>query len=73
VKVGVGELDQDKLSPLLKLKYNDPIAGVVADLGRPEEIGHIFTGFPNTSTSSCRTTVLLFHDLGSLANGKQSA
>jgi type I restriction enzyme R subunit len=45
VKVGVGELDQDKLSPLLKLKYNNAIADAVADLGRPEEIGKIFAGF----------------------------
>src|ERR1700680_587540 len=45
IKVGVGELDQDKLSPLLKLKYNNAIADAVADLGRPEEIGQIFSGF----------------------------
>jgi type I restriction enzyme R subunit len=38
-------LDQDKLSPLLKLKYNNAIADAVADLGRPEEIGNIFSGF----------------------------
>jgi type I restriction enzyme, R subunit len=45
VKVGVEELAQDKLSPLLKLKYNDAIADAVADLGKPEEIGKVFTGF----------------------------
>jgi type I restriction enzyme R subunit len=45
VKVGVQELDQEKLSPLLKLKYNNAIADAVADLGRPEEIGHVFSGF----------------------------
>jgi type I restriction enzyme R subunit len=45
VKVGVQELDQDKLSPLLKLKYNNAIADAVADLGRPEEIGRVFAGF----------------------------
>ncbi len=45
VKVGVEELDQDKLPPLLKLKYNNAIADAVADLGRPEEIGGIFAGF----------------------------
>jgi type I restriction enzyme R subunit len=45
VKVGVQELDQEKLSPLLKLKYNNAIADAVADLGRPEEIGKIFYGF----------------------------
>ena len=45
VKVGVEELDREKLSPLLKLKYNNAIADAVADLGRPEEIGYIFAGF----------------------------
>jgi type I restriction enzyme R subunit len=45
VSVGVGELDQDKLTPLLRLKYHDSIADAVADLGRPDEIGKIFTGF----------------------------
>ena len=44
-KRGVEELDQDKLSPLLKLKYNNAIADAVADLGRPEEIGAVFSGF----------------------------
>jgi hypothetical protein len=41
VKVGVEELDREKLSPLLKLKYNNAIADAVADLGRPEEIGNV--------------------------------
>jgi type I restriction enzyme, R subunit len=45
VKVGVEELDQEKLSPLLKLKYHSAIADAVADLGRPEEIGYMFAGF----------------------------
>ena len=45
VKVGVDELAQEKLSPLLKLKYNNAIADAVADLGRPEEIGKVFAGF----------------------------
>jgi type I restriction enzyme R subunit len=45
VKVGVEELDRAKLSPLLKLKYNNAIADAVADLGRPEEIGNVFAGF----------------------------
>ena len=45
VKVSVEELAQDKLSPLLKLKYHDAIADAVADLGRPEEIGQFFVGF----------------------------
>ncbi len=45
IKVGVGELDQEKLSPLLKLKYRNSIADAVADLGSPEEIGNAFSGF----------------------------
>ncbi|HSL03968.1 MAG TPA: DEAD/DEAH box helicase family protein, partial [Nitrospiraceae bacterium] len=45
VKVGVEELAQDKLSPLLKLKYHDAISDAVADLGKPEEIGKVFAGF----------------------------
>jgi len=45
VKVGVDELAQEKLSPLLKLKYNNAIADAIADLGRPEEIGRAFAGF----------------------------
>jgi len=45
VAVGVEELDQAKLTPLLKLKYHDSIADAVADLGRPDEIGKVFSGF----------------------------
>jgi type I restriction enzyme R subunit len=45
VKVGVHELDKTKLSPLLKLKYNNAIADAIADLGKPEEIGKLFAGF----------------------------
>jgi type I restriction enzyme R subunit len=45
VSQGVGELDQEKLTPLLRLKYHDSIADAVADLGNPEEIGKVFTGF----------------------------
>jgi type I restriction enzyme, R subunit len=41
----VEELDQDKLTPLLRLKYHDSIADALADLGRPEEIGRVFGGF----------------------------
>jgi type I restriction enzyme R subunit len=42
---GVQELDQEKLSPLLRLKYHDSIADAIAELGRPEEIGEVFAGF----------------------------
>jgi type I restriction enzyme, R subunit len=45
ISVGVEELDQNKLTPLLKLKYHDSIADAVADLGKPEEIGQVFSGF----------------------------
>ena len=39
------ELDQEKLTPLLRLNYHDSIADTVADLGKPDEIGRIFTAF----------------------------
>jgi len=45
VSVGVDELDPDKLTSLLRLKYQNSIADALADLGRPEEIGRVFTGF----------------------------
>jgi type I restriction enzyme R subunit len=45
VTVGVEELDQAKLTPLLRLKYDDSIADAVADLGKPEEINRVFAGF----------------------------
>jgi len=45
VNVGVEELDQDKLTPLLRLKYHDSIADALADLGRADEIGKVFSGF----------------------------
>jgi type I restriction enzyme R subunit len=45
VKVGVEELDKDKLGPMLRLKYNDCINDAVEDLGRPEQISLVFEGF----------------------------
>jgi len=45
VALGVEELDQAKLTPLLKLKYHDSIPDAVADLGKPDEIGKVFSGF----------------------------
>lgn len=45
VSVGVDELDLDKLNPLLRLRYHDSIADAIADLGRPPEIGKMFTEF----------------------------
>ena len=45
VRVGVEELDQEKLTPLLRLKYHNSIADALADLGRAKEIGQVFAGF----------------------------
>ncbi len=45
VSIGVDELDQEKLTPLLRLKYHNSIADAVADLGRPEETSNVFLGF----------------------------
>lgn len=45
VAVGVEELDQEKLTPLLRLKYRNSIADAISDLGKPEEIGKMFVGF----------------------------
>jgi type I restriction enzyme, R subunit len=45
VREGVRELDQEKLTQLLRVKYHDSIADAVADLGKPEEISKIFSGF----------------------------
>src|SRR5476649_2699112 len=45
VSVGVEELDLEKLTPLLRLKYHNSIADALADLGRAEEIGRVFAGF----------------------------
>ena len=45
VRVGVEELDQEKLTPLLRLKYHNSIADALLDLGRAEEIGQVFAGF----------------------------
>jgi type I restriction enzyme, R subunit len=46
ITVGVEELDQEKLNPLLRLKYHNSIADAVADLGgQPAEINMAFVGF----------------------------
>ena len=45
VSVGVDELDQEKLTPLLCLRYHNSLADAVADLGRPDEINKVFSGF----------------------------
>jgi len=41
----VEELEVLNLSLLLKLKYNDAIADALNELGRPEDIKQLFTGF----------------------------
>ncbi len=38
--LGSGEANAD-----VTVKYNNSIADAVADLGKPEEIGQVFTGF----------------------------
>lgn len=45
VDVGVEELNQDKLKPLLLIKYHNSIQDAVADLGKPDEISSVFAGF----------------------------
>lgn len=45
VNVGVDELAKEKLTPLLRLKYRDSISDAVADLGKPDEISELFSGF----------------------------
>ena len=45
VSSGVDELDREKLTPLLRLRYHDSIADAIRDLGRPEEISEVFAGF----------------------------
>ncbi len=45
VAEGVHELDQEKLTPLLRLMYNNSIADAIVELGRPEDIGEMFSGF----------------------------
>jgi type I restriction enzyme R subunit len=45
ISAGVDELAQEKLTPLLRLRYHDSIADAVADLGKPDEIGRAFAGF----------------------------
>jgi hypothetical protein len=45
VAVGVEELDQDKLTPLLNLRYDHSLADAVADPDKPEEIASVFVTF----------------------------
>jgi type I restriction enzyme R subunit len=45
VAQGVDELDAEKLSPLLKLKYRNAIADAFAELGRPDQVRRVFVRF----------------------------
>jgi type I restriction enzyme R subunit len=45
VSEGVEELDEEKLGPLLKLKYNNAIADALADLGPADQVRAAFLGF----------------------------
>jgi hypothetical protein len=45
VTQGVDELDNDKLTPLLRLKYNNAISDAVVDLGGTTQIRKMFAGF----------------------------
>jgi type I restriction enzyme R subunit len=45
VSEGVGELDREKLRPLLRLRYGDSITDAVKDLGDASAIGQMFIGF----------------------------
>jgi type I restriction enzyme R subunit len=56
-KEGVGELDGDKLAPLLRLRYKNAIADATADLGSPDEIRSVFIGFQRYLYETPRGTV----------------
>jgi len=45
VAQGVDELDQEKLTPLLRLKYHDSISDAIADLGEADQIRQDFANF----------------------------
>ena len=45
IRVGVKELSPEKLTPLIRLKYNNAISDAVAELGQPEQIKQTFTAF----------------------------
>jgi superfamily II DNA or RNA helicase len=45
VNVGVEELDQEKLTPILKIRYHDSLPDAMADLGDAKQIQAAFIGF----------------------------
>ena len=44
VRQGVDELDGEKLSPLLQLKYR-ALSDAFAELGKPDQVRRVFIGF----------------------------
>lgn len=44
VKQGVDELDSEKLSPLLRLRYQ-ALSDAFAELGKPDQVRQVFVGF----------------------------
>ncbi|MEY4750734.1 MAG: hypothetical protein RIQ60_2948 [Pseudomonadota bacterium] len=44
VSLGVDELDGERLSPLLKLRYRNALKDAFADLGQPEQVRAVFVG-----------------------------
>jgi type I restriction enzyme R subunit len=45
VAVGVEELDPDKLTPLLQLRYHNSISDALAELGQAAQVRELFAGF----------------------------
>lgn len=45
VAQGVDELAPEKLTPLLRLRYNNALADAATDLGPPDQIRSTFVGF----------------------------
>ena len=53
VKQGVDELDPEKLSPLLQLKYR-ALNDAFAELGKPDQVRRVFVGFQRRSFTEQR-------------------
>ena len=45
VNIGVGELDQAKLAPLLQIKYHNSFSDALDDLGKADDIKKLFSDF----------------------------
>ena len=57
VKLGVEELDKEKLGPLLRLRYGNSLRDALVDLGKPEQIGVTFESFQKYLYQSQRLRV----------------